>query len=571
MELKLNNYREVLENTIKNYGDNIAYKYKEDRAAKEPIYVTKTYKTFGQDIKKMGTALLDLGLEGKNISVIGDNRYEWCTTYLAVTTSNMTIVPLDKALPENEIESLILRSKAEAVIFEKKYEEIFLRIKANNDSHLKYLICMDETENKKEVITFEQILEMGKQLLDAGSKIYDELKIPEEKISIMLFTSGTTNAPKAVMLTQKNICSDLDGIKRYIDVRDTDTFLSFLPLHHTFECTVTFLFSIYNGATVAFCDGLKHISKNLAEYGATVLITVPLILETMYKRLHRLLEENGKHDIVERLDRISKEEEPVDVTIKDSITDEVSKLLGNKLRLVIYGAAPMNKDTILGYKNLKIDLSQGYGLTETSPVVSVESTTDKKPGSIGKPLYNVEVKIKDIDKDGIGEITVKGPTVMQGYYENEEATNKVLTKDGWFSTGDYGYIDNEGFLFITGRKSDVIVLKNGKNVYPQELEFLINKISYVDESIVFSRDKDKTDTMLCAKIVYNKDLIKEFLGERTEEEYKEEIWKKIKEINENLPIYKHIKDITITSEALNKTTTQKIKRYQEIKKMEKND
>lgn len=410
----------------------------------------------------------------------------------------------------------------------KKYEEIFLRIKANNDSHLKYLICMDETENKKEVITFEQILEMGKQLLDAGSKIYDELKIPEEKISIMLFTSGTTNAPKAVMLTQKNICSDLDGIKRYIDVRDTDTFLSFLPLHHTFECTVTFLFSIYNGATVAFCDGLKHISKNLAEYGATVLITVPLILETMYKRLHRLLEENGKHDIVERLDRISKEEEPVDVTIKDSITDEVSKLLGNKLRLVIYGAAPMNKDTILGYKNLKIDLSQGYGLTETSPVVSVESTTDKKPGSIGKPLYNVEVKIKDIDKDGIGEITVKGPTVMQGYYENEEATNKVLTKDGWFSTGDYGYIDDEGFLFITGRKSDVIVLKNGKNVYPQELEFLINKISYVDESIVFSRDKDKTDTMLCAKIVYNKDLIKEFLEKEQKKNIRKKYGKKLK-------------------------------------------
>lgn len=571
MDLKLKNYREVLENTLKNHGDNIAYKYKEDRTAKEPKYITKTYKTFGQDIKKMGTALLDLGLEGKNISVISDNRYEWCTTYLAVTTSNMTIVPLDKALPENEIESLILRSKAEAVVFEKKYEEIFLKIKANSDSHLKYLICMDETEHKKEIITFEQILEMGNELLEAGDKKYDMVEIPEDKISIMLFTSGTTNAPKAVMLTQGNICADLDGIEKYIKINDKDVFLSFLPLHHTFESTATFLLSIYNGAAVAFSDGLKHISKNLEEYGATVLITVPLILESMYKRLHRLLEENGKIDIVERLDRISREEEPVDVTIKDLITEEVSKLLGSKLRLVVYGAAPMNKDTILGYKNLRIDLSQGYGLTETSPVVSIESATDKKPGSIGKPLYNVQVKIKDIDKDGIGEITVKGPNVMKGYYENEEATNKVLTKDGWFSTGDYGYIDEDGFLFITGRKSDVIVLKNGKNVYPQEIEFLINKISYIDESIVFSRDKDKTDTMLCAKIVYNKDLIKEFLGEKTEEEYKEEIWKKVKEINVRLPIYKHIKEITITSEPLNRTTTQKIKRYQEIKKMGKND
>lgn len=571
MELKLKNYREILENTIKNNGDNIAYKYRKDRNSKESEIVEKTYNEFGQDIKKLGTALLDLGLEGKNISVISDNRYEWCVTYLATTTSNMTIVPLDKALPENEIESLILRSKAEAVIFEEKYEEIFLRIKANNDTHLKYLICVDDTEYTKEIITFEQILEKGKRLIEKGNNIYEKIIVPEEKISIMLFTSGTTNAPKAVMLTQKNICSNLDAIKEYVKINNTDIFLSFLPIHHTFECTATFLFSLYNGATVAFCDGLKHISRNLKEYKATVLVTVPLILENMYKRLLKILNDSDKKDIVERLDRISKEQEPIDTTIRDLISNEVSLVLGDSLRLVIYGAAPMNKDTILGYKNLKISLSQGYGLTETSPIVSVESDTEKKAGSIGKPLRNLEVKIKNKDKDGIGEITVKGPSVMKGYFKNEEATKKVLTEDGWFSTGDYGYLDEEGFLFITGRKNDVIVLKNGKNVYPQELEFLINKISYVEESIVYSRDKDKTDTMLCAKIVYNKDLIKEFLGDKTEEEYRQEVWKKIKEINETLPIYKHIKDITITTELLNRTTTQKIKRYQEIKKMENND
>lgn len=568
MDIKIDNYRKLLENTLSNYENNIAYKYKEDSSDKSSKYVTKTYKEFGQDIKKLGTALLDLGLEGKSVSVISDNRYEWCTTYLAVTTSNMTIVPLDKALPENEIESLILRSKVEAVVFSKKYEEIFLRIKANNDSHLKYLICMDDIENKKEVITFEQIIGIGKELLEDGNKEYDNLIIPEDKISIMLFTSGTTNAPKAVMLTQKNICSNLDGIKKYIPVNSTDIFLSFLPIHHTFECTVTFLFAIYNGATVAFCDGLKHISKNLTEYGITVLVTVPLILESIYKRLNRMLDECGKKDIVEKLEKISKEEEPADESIRNLIDKEVSMLLGNKLKLVIYGAAPMHKDTILGYNSLKIKLRQGYGLTETSPVVSVESDVDYKSGSIGKPLYNVQVNIKDPDINGIGEILVKGPSIMHGYYENEEATNKVLTKDGWFSTGDYGYIDEEGFLFITGRKSDVIVLNNGKNVYPQELEFLINKISYVEESIVFSRDRSKTDTMLCAKIVYNSELIKEYLGEKTEEKYKQEMWEKIKEINSTLPIYKHIKEINITSEPLDKTTTQKIKRYQEIKKME---
>ena len=571
MELKLKNYKEILENTIKENGENIAYKYKKDRNPKSLEIVKKTYNEFGQDIKRLGTALLYLGLEGKNISVISDNRYEWCVTYLAATTSNMTIVPLDKALPENEIESLILRSKAEAVVFEKKYEEIFLRIKANNDTHLKYLICMDDTEHTKEIATFEQILEKGQQLIENGDNSYDKIVVPEEKISIMLFTSGTTNAPKAVMLTQKNICSNLAAIKEYVKINNTDVFLSFLPLHHTFESTATFLFSLYNGSTVAFCDGLKHISRNLQEYKVTVLITVPLILENMYKRLLRALNNNGKKDIVEKLERISKEKEPVDETIRDLISDEVSALLGNNLRLVIYGAAPMNKDTILGYKNLKIELSQAYGLTETSPIVSIESDTDKKVGSIGKPLSNLEVKIANADKDGIGEITVKGPNVMKGYFKNEEATKKVLTEDGWFSTGDYGYFDEDGFLFITGRKNDVIVLKNGKNVYPQELEFLINKISYVEESIVYSRGKDETDTMLCAKIVYNKDLIKEFLGDKNEEEYRQEVWKKIKEINETLPIYKHIKDITITTEPLNRTTTQKIKRFQEIKKMENND
>lgn len=569
--MEINNYRELLDNAIKKYGDNIAYKYKEKENSEALNLITKTYRQFAQDIKKMGTALLELGLEGKNISVISDNRYEWCVSYLAVTTSNMTIVPLDKALPENEIESLIIRSKAEAIVFEKKYEEIFIRIKANHDSNLKYLICMDDTENKKEIMTFDYILNVGSLLLNSGSNTYEKIIIPEDRISIMLFTSGTTNAPKAVMLTQKNICSNLEGINRNVPLKQEDTLLSFLPMHHTFECTVTFLFSIYNGSTVAFGDGLKYISRDLSEYEVTVLVTVPIILESIYKRLYRLLEEKGKKDITEKLDRISKEEEKVDENIRNIINDEVSKLLGSKLRLVIYGAAPMNKDTILGYKNLKIDLRQGYGLTETSPVISVESDKFNKIGSIGKPLFNVKVEIRDKDKNGIGEITAKGPSIMQGYYENEETTNKVLSKDGWFSTGDYGYIDEEGFLFITGRKNDVIVLKNGKNVYPQELEFLINKITYVDESIVFSRDKDKTDTMLCAKIVYNADLIKEFLGEKTQEEYKEEIWKKIKEINSRLPIYKHIKDITITTEKLDKTTTQKIKRYQEIKKMEKFD
>ena len=229
----------------------------------------------------------------------------------------------------------------------------------------------------------------------------------------------------------------------------------------------------------------------------------------------------------------------------------------------------MNKDTIIGYNDLGIKLLQGYGLTETSPVIACETDEKQRPGSVGYPLYNLEVEIDGKDENGSGEIKVKGPNVMQGYYQNPEKTAEVL-KDGWFYTGDYGYLDEDGFLYITGRKSDMIVLRNGKNIYPQELEFLINKISYVEESIVYAREKTNTDTTIGAKIVYNEDLIKEFLGEKTEEEYKEIIWNKIKEINQSLPTYKHIKEIMITKEPLDKTTTQKVKRYQEMKKISSN-
>ena len=239
---------------------------------------------------------------------------------------------------------------------------------------------------------------------------------------------------------------------------------------------------------------------------------------------------------------------------------------GGNLRVVFYGAAPMNKDTIIGYNNLGIDLIQGYGLTETSPVISAETDKEKRPGSVGLILPNLEAKIINPNNEGIGELAVKGPSIMLGYYKNEEVTKETL-KDGWFSTGDFGYIDKDGFLYITGRKKDIIVLKNGKNVYPQEIEFLINKIPYVIESIVYSREKSKTDTMLCAKIVYDENMIKQYLGEKTQKEYKDIVWKKIKEINKNLPIFKHIKDITLTKEPFAKTTTQKVKRHEELKRV----
>ena len=559
------NYRELVEYSCSNYAKNIAYKYKKDYTAKDVEYIEKTYEQTGKDIKYLSTALLDMGLEKKRIALIGNNSYSWCISYLAITCGNMIVVPMDKALPDNEIENLIRRSESEVVICDKKYIDNLERIKTENTNNLKTIICTEEIEDNR-IIKIEDLLKKGKELIENGDTKYENIEIDENEMSIMLFTSGTTNEPKAVMLSQANICADLTDIASWVKIYDTDTLLSFLPIHHTFECTITFLYGFYSGATVAFCDGLKYIQKNLAEYKVSVFVAVPLVLETMYKKIQKAVKEQGKTKLINKMTKISNVLLKCKIDIRKIVFKQILDNFGGNLRVVLYGAAPMNKETIIGFNNLGISLIQGYGLTETSPVISAETDKEKRPGSVGLALPSLQVKIEDKDENGEGEITVKGPVVMLGYYKNDEETNKVL-KDGWFRTGDYGYIDDDGFIYITGRKKDIIVLRNGKNVYPQEIEFLINKIPYVAESLVYSRDKSKTDTMLCAKIVYDKEHIKEFLGEKTEKEYKEIIWEEIKKINQTLPVFKHIKNITITTAPLAKTTTQKVKRYEELKSL----
>ena len=559
------NYREMIEYSVKNYADKVAYKYKKNGDLKHVEYVEKTYEQVGKDIKAFATALLNQGLEHKKIVVIGNNRYEWCVSYLAVTSGNMIIVPLDKALPGNEIENLVTRSEAEVAIFDKKYVEVMKKLKKDTNVNLQMLICMDNIKDEN-IEKFSELLQKGEALLKNGDERYEKVEVNPEKMSIMLFTSGTTNAPKAVMLSQKNVCANLSDFASWVRLYPTDTLLSFLPIHHTFECTVTFLYGFYSGCTVAFCDGLKYIQKNLAEYKVSVFVAVPVVLETMYKKIQKAIRDQGKEKLINRMIKISNGLLKCKIDLRKVIFKQILNNLGGNIRLVLYGAAPMDKETIVGFNNFGIELVQGYGLTETSPVIAAESDKEKKPGAVGLALPSLNVKIDNPDENGEGEILVKGPSVMMGYYHNEEE-NKRAFVDGWFKTGDYGYITEDGFIYVTGRKKDIIVLRNGKNVYPQEIENLINKIPYVTESLVYQREKDKTDTMLCAKIVYDKDLIKEALGEKTEKEYKDNIWEKVKEINKELPVFKHIKSIMITTEPLIKTTTQKVKRYEELKRV----
>ena len=565
---KINDFRDLVFYSIQHYSNHIAYKYKNKPSDKEVI--TKTYADAGKDIKAFGTAMLNRKL--KRIAVIGENRYEWCMTYLGITTSGLTIVPLDKLLPSQEIENLIKRSEADAIVCDKKYIETLKKVKDSKESNLNTIICMDDIKESG-IEYWYDVKEQGEQQLKNGDTKYDNIKIDENKMSILLFTSGTTSEAKGVMLSQKNICVNIEDMATYSKMYDTDTILSVLPLHHTFECTISFLYGFYSGVCIAFCDGLKYYAQNLKEYDVTIIVAVPALLEVIYKKIKKGVEDSGQKDKFEKGVRISKTLLKFHIDVRKKIFNKVRKSLGEHIRIIYYGAAQMEKETIEGYYNIGIDSVQGYGLTETSPILTAETDKYHKAGTVGVCFPALEMKIIDKNEEGAGEICAKGASIMLGYYKNEELTNKVIDKDGWFKTGDYGYFDKDGFLHLTGRKSDIIVLKNGKNVYPNEIEELINKIPYILESLVFARNSSKTDTLLEAKIVYDEKELKKAYPEidlKNEIEIKEKIIEEIKQnVNINLANYKHVKKIIITRNPMEKTTTSKIKRNVEIKKIER--
>lgn len=561
---EIHNFKELVERYETIYSNKLAFTYKLEPKSKE--YVKKTYSNFANDIKNLGSSLISLGLSNKRVAIISPNRYEWCVSYLAITTSNIVVVPLDKSLPNNELENLIIRSKVNAVIFDKEFSDTFIRIKKEGKSNLNYYICMDNTPNSA-FLLFSDLLKLGEQKLLNGDINYNEIKIDETKMSIMLFTSGTTAISKAVSLSQSNICADIYALAQMTDIRKEDTFLSFLPLHHTFESTCTFLYGTYSGITIAFSDGIRYVANNLKEYNITGFVCVPLMLEIMYKKIKKTLKEQKKYTLIKIMSNICNLFLKFGIDIRRKVMKPVLDNFAPNLRLLIAGGAPMSKDSIKGFLNLGINLLQGYGLTETSPVLAGENDKYKKLGSVGFPLPGIDIEIDSPNEDGIGEIKVKAPTVMHGYYQNEEATKEVL-KNGWFYTGDLGYFDKDGYLFITGRKKDVIVLKNGKNIYPEELEILINKLPYVEESMVFGKpDRKNDDLNLCAKIVYNKDIMKQKYTSNKKEDYHTIIWQDIRNnINKSMPSYKYIREIIVTDEPLIKTTTQKIKRHEELKR-----
>ena len=554
--------KEMLKKTGEKYGDLPAYIF---RTEEEGKFRHITHKEFRDDINALGTKLIDMGLKDKRIAVISENRYEWGVDYLATVTGVGVIVPLDRALPGNEIENLMIRSEVEAIFYSSKYDETMNRVKEQGTTNVKYFISMDLEKEENGVYSQKELIKQGKKLLEEGNTEFLNAEIDAEKMSIMLFTSGTTAMSKAVMLSHKNICTNLKDITSVIRLYTTDRFLSFLPLHHTFECTVGFLYPVSVGGSIAFCDGIRHIAENIKEYKITAMISVPILFESMYKKVMKGIEKKGKLNTVKKGIKISNFLLKFGIDIRKKLFKEIHDNLGGKVRLFVAGGAALDPEAEKGFNELGFTMYQGYGLTETSPVVAAEDDKYRRIGSIGKAFPSLEVKIDEPNEEGIGELMVKGDTVMLGYYNNEEATKETIEEDGWFHTGDLARIDKDGYIFISGRKKFVIVLKNGKNIFPEEIEFLINKIEGVKESFVYGRPEDDGDYKICAKIVYDKDQMKELYNLENEEQIKDFIWKEVKKVNKTMPAYKYVRDIIVTDKELIKTTTQKIKRFEEIK------
>jgi long-chain acyl-CoA synthetase len=539
--------------------------------ADKPVFLVKppkggdyqpvTYATFQGDVRALGTAFMQLGLRGGRIAVIGENRYEWTTTYLAAVNGVAVIVPLDKELPPHEIENLLRRSRADAVVFSGGKKADLLSIRAALPQ-LKYLIGMDEAEDVDGVLSYAKILAKGRAAFDAGDRAYLDLPIDADAMSILLFTSGTTSDSKAVMLSHRNICINLMAMCQMVFIGD-DVFLSVLPMHHTYECTCGFLCQVYRGNTVAFCEGLRHVGKNLKESHATRVLVVPQLLEALLKRIWQGAAADPKKLKKLKLGiRISNFLRRFGIDLRRKLFAQVHETFGGRLHMFISGGAPIDPKVMKGLRDLGFQCIQGYGLTECAPILALNRDVWFKDTSAGLALPGVEMRIDAPDEKGVGEICGRGPNVFLGYYENEEATKEALV-DGWFHTGDLGYIDRDGFVIITGRKKNVIVTKNGKKIFPEEVETLLGRSPYILESLVYGLEGEDGETTVAAEIFPDYEKFKEENGGQHPDEatVRSVLAEEIRKVNHLLVKYKYIKRFDVRTEEFVKTTTKKIKRY----------
>ena len=542
---KISDIRELLIFSKDKYKNNTAFLVKIDGQ-----YMPVSYEKFYEDCVALATAFKNMGLDGAHIGVIGENSYEWAVTYMATLSAGGVIVPMDKELPKEETAPLIEIAELSAIVYSKKCADVV------EDAKINHKINMDEE--------FAALLKEGKNLREKGDAFFEGVEIDAECMSILLFTSGTTSSSKAVMLSHKNIISNIMGMCRMVYVDENDTLLSVLPIHHTYECTCGFLAPLYRGCTIAFCEGLRHVQKNLKESKATIMLCVPLLADTLYKRIMQGIKKKGKEATVRKAVKISRFLLKLGIDIREKLFAEIHENVGGKLKRVVCGAAAMDPKTATAMRDFGISIIQGYGLTECAPICAVNRFEQFKDEAVGLPMPGMDIIIDNPDSDGVGEILVKGDNVMLGYYKNSEATADVF-EDDYFRTGDLGFIDKDGFLHITGRQKNVIVTKNGKNIFPEELETYLGRSPYISESMVYGVDREDGDTDIYAQVVPSYDDIEETFGKNlSSDEIQHLMEEEVLKVNHTLQNFKRISRVIVRREEFAKTTTRKIKRHVEL-------
>ena len=547
---EIEDLKDMLEKTAVKNNTKTAFKVKDQNGK----IINKSYIDFQNDVQSLSTKLIEMGMQNQRIAVMGKNSYSWAISYLAATIIGI-VVPIDKEASKENVKEFLNVSNSKAIIADDKYLNEIFEFK----SELKNETMLIDMQNTSKYMNLSDLIADGKKLIDEGNSEYESVKINPDEMKILLFTSGTTGNSKAVMLSHKNICSNIVSIASIVKVDNATRVLSILPLHHTYECTIGYLLVVYGGGTICYCEGLRYITKNIQEYQPTFILCVPLLLENVYKKVIKTL----KSSLPEKYTKDeSKIIDNLPFYLKGIVKNKVKKSLGGKIKTFIVGAAAIKPDLVEAFFKLGIKVLQGYGLTECSPLVAGNNDFYYKAASCGMPIPNVEYKIDNPNDEGVGEIIVKGPNVMLGYYENEEATKNVL-KDGWFHTGDLGYVDDEEFLYISGRSKNMILTKNGENIYPEEIENILNDDDLIEESLVIGTSNGKDDVQVKAKIFPNIEAIKEYLGNKfpTKEEISKILNEAVKKANEKLPNFKHIKSFKIMDEDFERTTTNKVKRF----------
>ncbi|MCL2775347.1 MAG: AMP-binding protein [Oscillospiraceae bacterium] len=560
------NLRDVININKKMYGNQNYFTYKKGQAVQNI-----TYNQMYDIIQKLGTAFYKIGIMGQNIAVISETRYEWVASYLATVNGNGIIVPLDKELAEEQILNFIERAKATCVVYSSAFAGLIENYAKSNDRPDKKATCfinMDlepEKENLREyrslnIYSFENLLKTGEEALNDKCAAFTDIKIDAEKPCAYLFTSGTTGTSKAVMLSHKNIASNAHNAACCVNLKNGDVIVAVLPAHHTYETTCTFFAASLLGANICVNESLKMVMRNFQFYKPTKLVLVPLFIDNMVKKVWDEAEKKGKTKTIHNAVKLSNALRKIGIDLRRKLFKEILDAFGGRLDAIICGGAPLNPEHIKTMDAFGVKIWQGYGITECSPLVSVipEDMNIKKLGSVGYPVFENEVRISDKDENGYGEILVKGDNVMLGYLDNEEATNEVFAEDGFFKTGDVGYIDNDGYIYITGRKKNIIILSNGKNIYPEEIEEYLYKIEDIKECAVISRKKENGESNITALIF--PDFEEKFAGK----EFKEvevKIKEEVDKINKQLPTFKQITEVEVRDTEFEKTTTKKIIRY----------